>query len=249
MTSRPEGITLPLYVTNFAIFSLRPLTESQQRRVAQSQMRGSAFYEHLVGFTTCRQKQDAAWLEHIPTEQTRGKLEGLEFVAEEPITPRSSGTTPPASLAAFAPDAVDPEADGGGEQTAIDMLDHVIRTVSAEAGMESDFIDDAISWLDESQGWSVPSLEKLVEQLEVQAFARLEVNAKCALVYPGTLHRWSGRVPGSERLLCFAHLQILHMHNRMGAFDPTHTRDCLCCRSCRTAARLLPVRCRWSTWR
>ena len=74
--------------------------------------------------------------------------------------------------------------DGGdqSEQTAIDMLDHVIRTVAAESGMESDFIDDAISWLDDSQGWSAPHLEQLVEQLEVQAYARLEVNAEETLV-------------------------------------------------------------------
>ena len=99
VTSRPEGITIPLYYCNFAIISLRPLSESQQRRVAQSQMRGSLFYEHLVAITGARKKQDETYLEHYPTESIRSKLESLEFLnnADTPVT--TPPTTPPGARA------------------------------------------------------------------------------------------------------------------------------------------------------
>ena len=242
VTSRPEGITLPLYLTNFAIFSLRPLTESQQRRVAQSQMRGSAFYEHLMAFTSCRKKQDECWMEHFPSEHVRTKLEGLEFDKAEPpsgsTTPPSGATTPPSGAAeasagppaaaavdASAAGAPSTEADGSGEQSIIDMLDHVVRTIAADAGMEADQVDEAISWLDESSG----PLDKLVTELQVQAFARLEAYSEEQCL--GIIERLMQGVNVSQEatgVATAAHLEMLHMHNRINNFDPTRTRDILC---------------------
>ena len=147
VTSRPEGITLPLYLTNFSIVSLRPLTEGQQRRVAQSQMRGSAFYEHLVSITAARKKQDELWLEHYPSEAIRTKLEGIEYVPPESSTPPITPPLSPVPTGIAGAPAGAPAADGtdepdDGEQSAIDTLDQLIRTVASEAGMATEDVDN-----------------------------------------------------------------------------------------------------------
>ena len=263
VTSRPDGITMPLYLTNFAVVSLRPLTESQQRRVAQSQMRGSAFYEHLVAITAARKRQDELWLEHYPTEAVRNKLEAVEFTpsaftssaAESTGVGRSSPTPNSDSTPPLSP--VPPErkkmqiviAKGSEieEQTAIDTLDQIIRSVATESGMAPDDVENALSWLDESSADRMP--RKMEMEEDIAAFARLELRGE--EIYTAVLTKLIDGVEieivcgpdldekEKQRLAVFApeklaamldnkaKLTLLYLENRFAKFDPTHTRDIL----------------------
>ena len=48
VTSRPEGVTLSLYMARFVIMNLSELTNQQQRAVINIQMQGSQFFDHQL---------------------------------------------------------------------------------------------------------------------------------------------------------------------------------------------------------
>ena len=58
VTSRPEGVTLPLYHARFVIMNLNQLTNAQQRAAVSVQMQGSAFFEHLLSLSAVRRQLD-----------------------------------------------------------------------------------------------------------------------------------------------------------------------------------------------
>ena len=51
VTSRPEGVRLELYVERFIVINLMQLSDEQQRRVINTQMRGNAFFDHLMSLS------------------------------------------------------------------------------------------------------------------------------------------------------------------------------------------------------
>jgi hypothetical protein len=59
------------------------------------------------------------------------------------------------------------------EQTAIDTLDQIIRSVATESGMAPDDVENALSWLDESSADRMP--RKMEMEEDIAAFARLEL--------------------------------------------------------------------------
>ena len=48
VTSRPEGVRLPLYKKHFVVLNLKPLSDEQQRTMIGGQLSGNVFFEHLM---------------------------------------------------------------------------------------------------------------------------------------------------------------------------------------------------------
>ena len=61
VTSRPEGVTLSLYMSRFVIMNLNELTNAQQRSVINIQMQGNIFFDHLLSLGEVRKKLDDAY--------------------------------------------------------------------------------------------------------------------------------------------------------------------------------------------
>ena len=103
VTSRPEGVNLPRFVSQFVVFRLKPLSDEQQRsavtaqvrscglepgsscwpalidlafvsRVAQ--LRGNEFADHLVAFASIRRRHDVVYSE-LFSEKERSQVEAL----------------------------------------------------------------------------------------------------------------------------------------------------------------------------
>ena len=68
VTSRPEGVRLELYVDRFIVINLLQLSDEQQRRVINSQMKGNVFFDHLMSLSAIRKGQDAIYEEAFPPE-------------------------------------------------------------------------------------------------------------------------------------------------------------------------------------
>ena len=64
VTSRPEGVTLSLYMSRFVIMNLNELTNAQQRSVINIQMQGSQFFDHLLSLGEVRKGLDLSLI-HI----------------------------------------------------------------------------------------------------------------------------------------------------------------------------------------
>ena len=62
VTSRPEGVNLPLYIERFVVMNLLELSDEQQRNVIKVQMQGSEFFDHLLAVS----ERDAN-VQRIPT--------------------------------------------------------------------------------------------------------------------------------------------------------------------------------------
>ena len=78
VTSRPEGVSVPVYAVRFVVMNLCELTNEQQRRVINVQMQGSQFFDHLLSLGESRKGLDEAFSKL--KESTRVELENL-FVA------------------------------------------------------------------------------------------------------------------------------------------------------------------------
>ena len=58
VTSRPEGVRLPLYRKHFVVLNLKPLTDEQQSAMIKGQLQGNDFFEHLMAFAAIRRGHD-----------------------------------------------------------------------------------------------------------------------------------------------------------------------------------------------
>ena len=58
-TTRPEGVRLSTFARDdFCIADLAPLTDAQQRRAMACLLGDDPFFEHLLAFSTIRERQD-----------------------------------------------------------------------------------------------------------------------------------------------------------------------------------------------
>ena len=136
VTSRPEGVTLSLYMSRFVIMNLNELTNAQQRSVINIQMQGSQFFDHLLSLGEVRKGLDEAY--YKLKEGVRSELEALfsddrfRLVVQEEEAPKKVDGAPkgddeppkagaPKGEVAAKPDApkdhaVVPKAAKGGEE-------------------------------------------------------------------------------------------------------------------------------------
>ncbi|KOO32236.1 protein nlrc3 [Chrysochromulina tobinii] len=79
VTSRPEGVRLELYEDRFIVINLLQLTDEQQRKVINSQMKGNVFFDHLISLSVIRKGQDEIYEQTFPPEtRARRTVEGFE---------------------------------------------------------------------------------------------------------------------------------------------------------------------------
>ena len=79
VTSRPEGVRLELYEDRFIVINLLQLTDEQQRKVINSQMKGNVFFDHLISLSVIRKGQDEIYEQTFPPEtRARRIVEGFE---------------------------------------------------------------------------------------------------------------------------------------------------------------------------
>ena len=95
ITSRPEGVNLPLYIERFVVMNLLELTDEQQRNVIKVQMQGSEFFDHLLAVSEIRKGLDAAYSKAFPSIATRRRLENLPLVDRLALPDASGGSFDP----------------------------------------------------------------------------------------------------------------------------------------------------------
>ena len=79
VTSRPEGVRLPLYRKHFVVLNLKPLTDEQQSAMIQGQLQGNAFFEHLMAFAAIRRGHDELYVgSAFADKERRESVEAFE---------------------------------------------------------------------------------------------------------------------------------------------------------------------------
>ena len=79
-TTRPEGVRLSTFARDdFCIADLAPLTDAQQRRAMACLLGDDPFFEHLLAFSTIRERQDDIY-KNFATEEERARLEAFDEV-------------------------------------------------------------------------------------------------------------------------------------------------------------------------
>ena len=79
VTSRPEGVRLPLYRKHFVVLNLKPLTDEQQRQMIQGQLKGNDFFEHLMAFMRIRRGHDELYVRTaFMDDDERRRIESFE---------------------------------------------------------------------------------------------------------------------------------------------------------------------------
>ena len=80
VTSRPEGVRLRLYASDFVIINLEALTKEQQQAAIDMQLQGSPFFNLLAKFSAIRQRHDDIYLtDAFPMASDRESLESWQL--------------------------------------------------------------------------------------------------------------------------------------------------------------------------